>query len=173
MSECLIDYLKALLTPVVAFLAVIIAYRQWITSHNQFRLIYFDRRLSIYTVAMGLVSEIGVTGTISQEKARSFLIKTREAKFLFADDIDIYCTELYKKSQQLRTKEEVFRDTNPLPPKRDRMIDEITDLKTWFQDQITIIPKKFEKYLKIENQPIQRFFKETWFRGKLHQPWKK
>jgi len=160
LSNCLIDYLKALLTPLIAVLAVYIAYRQWITSRNQFRLNYFDRRLSIYTAAMELVSEIGMTGTISQEKARSFLVKTREARFLFADDIDIYCTELYKNSQQLRIKEEVFRDTNPLPPKQDHMIDEITSLKTWFQDQITIIPQIFEKYLKIEDNHLRRIFKK-------------
>ena len=159
MSNCLIDYLKALLTPIIAVLAVYIAYRQWITTRNQFRLNYFDRRLSVYTAAMELVSEIGIMGTISPEKARVFLVKTREARFLFADDIDAYCTELYKKSEQLRIKEDVFRDTNPQDSKRERMINEITELKTWFHNQITYIPQRFEKYLKIEDNPLRRIFK--------------
>lgn len=159
MSNCLIDYLKALLTPIIAVLAVYIAYRQWLTTRNQFRLNYFDRRLSVYTAAMELVSEIGITGTISPEKARTFLVKTREARFLFADDIDVYCAELYKKSELLGTKKEDFRDMSPQDSKRERMINEITELQTWFQNQISNIPQRFEKYLKIEDNPLRRIFK--------------
>lgn len=147
MSNCLIDYLKALLTPIIAVLAVYIAYRQWITARNQFRLNYFDRRLSIFTAVMEFVSGIDITGTIPQEKARAFLMKTREARFLFADDIDAYCTELYNKSEQLIIKKEVFKDQNPQTSERERMINEIVELKTWFHNQIPNISQRFEKYL--------------------------
>ncbi len=46
--QALIDVFSALLTPVIAAIAVYVAYQQWQTNRRRLQLDLYDRRLRIY-----------------------------------------------------------------------------------------------------------------------------
>ena len=142
----IIDIFKALLTPLIAILAGWIAYQQLITARRQFRLNYFDKRISVYTAAMEFVTGIVSNGTCTKESSRTFLVKIREARFLFENDIEKYLLGLHKKAEQLMINRQLQESGAPNPNSQDN-----ATILIWFIEQMTVIPIKFEKFLKVEN----------------------
>ena len=96
-------YLAALLTPTVAILGSVIAYRQWRLAQNRLKLDLFDRRLLVYGAATALVSSIMTSGKAKEEEMHKFLVATREAKWLFNASIANYLDkELYPRPSNSR-----------------------------------------------------------------------
>ena len=165
---CLIDYSKALLTPLIAFIAVGIAYQQWITSRNQFRLNYFDKRVAVYTATMEFVAEILTNMTCTQESNRIYLVKTREARFLFEKEIEDYLLEINKKATKLMIYSEIKKNKSQMSGTLDEDIEKI-ELFQWFlQQQTSVIPSKFEKYLKVEENPLWHLIQNWRKKKRIH-----
>jgi len=98
-------YLTALLTPIVAFLGIYIAYQQWKTAENKLKHELFDRRFSVYDAARTFLMSIAESHkSIELLKAQcEFFSKTREAKWLLNTTIADYLhKECYGKSEGLR-----------------------------------------------------------------------
>jgi hypothetical protein len=55
---------SALLTPLIAIIVVLIAYRQWKTAHNRLKLDLFDKRLAIHSAARDLIATVTSYGEI-------------------------------------------------------------------------------------------------------------
>jgi predicted ABC-type ATPase len=64
-----------------------IAQQQWQTNHNQFRLHFFDRRIAVYDAVIELAARIAAKGTLTKEELRECVKMTREASFIFDDEI--------------------------------------------------------------------------------------
>ena len=79
--------MTAFLTPIIAILAVIIAYRQWKTADDKLRTERFDRRFAVYDTARNLLATIITMGEIKDDELYKFLSGTREAKWFLNDEI--------------------------------------------------------------------------------------
>jgi hypothetical protein len=86
---------------VVAAAAAFIAWQQWLTNRNQFLFQLYDRRIPIYDAIMEFAALIIRTGTVTQEQLRDYLHRTRGTSFIFDDQVEAYCDELYKKAIEI------------------------------------------------------------------------
>jgi hypothetical protein len=85
-----IDILQALLTPVIALIALGIAFAQWWTARNRFRLDLFERRWTIYLVAREMLGEMMVQGRTSPEIDQRFLNGIRGTQWLLSEEMNRY-----------------------------------------------------------------------------------
>lgn len=147
-----VDHLsQALLTPVIALLALYIAWQQWRTARSKFRLDYFNRRFPIYAAAMRLAAGIAKTTSVSYEELHGFLTKTREAEFFFNDDIKRYCDELYREALAIACGREKLKAVQS-DAERSKSQDILLQRVAWFNEQVDEIPRKLDMFLKIEGR---------------------
>jgi hypothetical protein len=78
---------SALLTPVVALLAMYIAYRQWRTAQNKLKLDLFERRVAIYEAAQSYVHHCRHEQRIDAIIEQAFADRTSGAKWLLNDEV--------------------------------------------------------------------------------------
>lgn len=86
-------YMTALFTPVVAFLGVLIAYRQWVTARDKLRLDLFERRLAIYSAFRTTLGQIFVKGQLNQEDEQKYLNGVSSSMWLFGEDVHKYLAD--------------------------------------------------------------------------------
>jgi hypothetical protein len=87
MSVYWIQVLQALLTPAIAFLAVVTAVFQLRTAQQRVVLDLFDRRLAKYTAVRDVVAKVVASGAATQETSFQFLQALDGVEFLFGDAI--------------------------------------------------------------------------------------
>jgi hypothetical protein len=151
------EILSALLTPTVAALGIYIAYRQWQTSRDQattdrerLRHDLFDRRLSVYDAARTLIGTIMSSGTVTHEDLMKFLAGTREAKWLFDDDVAKYFDDdMWKNAIDLEC---LQNELEPLPVGEERMtnVKRQREIKDWFRAQYKVLDSKMGQYLRLQ-----------------------
>ena len=97
-----IDVFSALLTPVIAAIAVYVAYQQWQTNRRRLQLDLYDRRLRIYQAVSQFISKV-LTGLSPEPQDFSdYWRDTAEADFLFGTDIRDYLRTLAARAAELR-----------------------------------------------------------------------
>jgi hypothetical protein len=131
----LVKIFSALLTPVIAIVAVYIAWLQNKTNKNQFRLALLERRLKVFNAAGELIGKVLTHARVEVADLQKFLWETRESDFLFGSDIREYLDQLYGKASDvhvLATPEEAHRQGDAL---------------RWFSGQGDEIKKQFGHYM--------------------------
>lgn len=96
-----ITYLSALLTPLVALLGIVIAFRQWRTAQQKLKLDLFNRRFVVYDATMLAMSTVARRGSIRPDEVEQFAAGTRGAKFLFNEEVEAYLERLYAHLDQV------------------------------------------------------------------------
>jgi|GEM_PF-2004196 len=122
-------------------------------SAELIRLNVYDKRLKVYDAIKSFIGGSLALGTTDDDKLTEMLNETRHAKFLFPVDEDIkgYIDTLYRKGLDLEYKEKEIR-AEPQVCTRERLekiSEESSKLKDWFNSQYDIIDKKFGKYLQL------------------------
>lgn len=149
LSLPLAEISNALLTPVIAFLAAYIAWRQWKTAQNRLKLDLFERRFSVYDATKGLIASIIQTGKATDENMFKFLAATKEAKWLFEDQIASYLDEkIWEKAVDLQT---LHSELEGLPQGQERTenVHKQRDIKLWLNSQLKEIDRLFSEFLRI------------------------
>jgi hypothetical protein len=144
-------YLSALLTPTLAVLGSLIAYRQWSLAQNKLKLDLFDRRFSVFDASRSLITSIMNKGKAMDEDILKFSIATREAKWLFNASLAEYLDkQLYEKAIDLQTLEAEL-DGVPAGDERSNNIYAQADIKKWFAAQLMVLDEKFSPYLQLQH----------------------
>jgi hypothetical protein len=144
-------YLAALLTPTVAILGALIAYRQWRLAQNKLKLDLFDRRLSIYEAARTLVASIMTSGKAKDEEVFKFMVATREAKWLLNDSIAQYLDkELYHNAIDLQTLAAELEGV-PVGEVRTKNVRAQAEIKKWLLAQFEVLDEKFSPFLQLRH----------------------
>lgn len=142
-------YLSALLTPIVAVLGSLIAYRQWRLAQNKLKLDLFDRRFSVYEAARNLLSSIMTSGKAKDEEVFKFMVATREAKWLLDASVAEYLDKhLYHKALDLQTLAAELEGV-PVGDVRTKNIYAQAEIKKWFMAQFEVLDEKFTPYLQL------------------------
>src|SRR5882724_1382958 len=107
--QAFMQVLQALLTPVIAVVAVWIAYQQSKTARDQhkvaqdkLKLDLFDRRYKVYQGVMDFISVANTDARPSREAFAAFYNAIGPAKFLFDDGVFAYLELVRKKAAELR-----------------------------------------------------------------------
>jgi hypothetical protein len=130
--------LSALLSTVIALLALYISWRQQKTN---IRLALMDKRLKVFLATRKLfVTVLGEAG-IGTDRLIGFRWETQESEFLFGPDISAYLDALYKKAADLDVYEGVSSQG---------MLNERNEILLWFHHQYGDLKKKFGKYLSLK-----------------------
>lgn len=136
--EKLVRVLAASLTPVIALLAVYIAWQQHKTNKDQLRLALFERRLKVFDSTGELIATVLRQGKIANDELMNFLYDTRENEFLFGPDIAAYLHELYGKASDVYSLEEATDEES----KKQRI-----EALNWFSGQGDEAKKRFGVYM--------------------------
>jgi hypothetical protein len=89
-----VEYSKALTTPAIALLAIVVAIMQWRTAHQKIVLDLFERRMKVYSEIRAVIGSITGSGKLPNEKHFEFMRAIDGAKFLFGRKVNRYLEEL-------------------------------------------------------------------------------
>lgn len=109
----------------------------------------FDKRFEIYSEIKQFINSTISDGACKNENLGVFLIKTRDADFLFEQVICDYIRKLYCKGSRLnlikKKYESALRENDPI----NKLIDEEEELLTWFQEQFITTKQLFDRYINV------------------------
>lgn len=134
--------LSALLTPAIGLLTALIAWQQYRTNSNQFRLTLLARRVTVLNATREFIAKAIGQGNVHTADLDKFLQETRESDFLFGSDITQYLKQLYDNGVNLHT----LRATQN-PPNAAAHARAIAQAQSGFSGQDAEAIKKFGKYM--------------------------
>ena len=105
----IIEILKGLLTPVIAFFATYVAWQQWQTNRQKLNLERYDRRLRVYEEVRKILSIIARDAQASFDDLLKFHTSVSEADFLFGPEIPEYIDQIYMRGLTLWQCKEEYR----------------------------------------------------------------
>ncbi|MCX5513380.1 hypothetical protein C3941_00105 [Kaistia algarum] len=85
----------ALLTPVIAIVAVYIAFAQWTTARRKLALDLFEHRFQFYRNAQAAIRPIIASGKPTMEDEKAYLRVLDEARFLFGTEVYEYLDDVW------------------------------------------------------------------------------
>ena len=152
-----LDLLTASLTPLIALIALYIAYQQWQTNRRRLEINFYDRRLKIYQAVAKYISTVltGLHPTL--EVLFEFRQSTAEADFLFGPDIRDYLDDLFKHGVELRKWAEQYRDGSQHRPEgydHSEVTKGLADESAWFVAQPEAALQQFKEHM--------NFLPKTW-----------
>ena len=145
-----IDVLQALLTPMIALIAVGIGHAQWWTARNKLKLDLFDRRWAVYVATRELLTEIFTHGRASSDAEIKFREGTRGASWLLDNTVDHYLTKvLWGKVTLLNAANSMLEPTAP-PQGRERAAIQKSEIMRWVTEQDVAVDALFDKFLRMD-----------------------
>lgn len=151
--EFVIQMLSGLLTPLIAIVAVYIAWQQWKTNERKFRFEAYERRLIIYEEVKKFLLIIIREADVEFDEAIRFRSSVSEADFLFDDPKIVgYIDEIYRRAIKLKEWNEKY-SCAPKPEGYDHahVVDERHKELTWLAEQLEPAKERFRKYLSIKS----------------------
>ena len=164
--QAVIDVLSGLLTPVIAAIAVYIAYQQWQTNHRKLELDLYGGRLRVYQAVTRFLDK--VLTELSPEPQDIFDLRsdTAEADFLFGPDVTEYLRQLTVRAATLRRWKGEYRDDQQTPPEgydHAGVVEAIHRETEWFSQQPEAALKIFKQHLNLVPERRRRW----WHSGRL------
>jgi hypothetical protein len=148
----ILQIFQGFLTPVVAAIAVYIAYQQWQTNERKLKLDTYDRRLRVYR---RLTEFLDLTTRDFKPDPREigrFRGEVAEADFLFGPEIATYLAEVSSQASDSWRAHSAYRDsTQELPPgyNHQKVVEDMHERSSWLIKQHDVALAKFGKYLAI------------------------
>ncbi len=148
--DIIIKVSQGFLAPIIGVAVVYVAWQQYKTNRNKFRLGLYDRKLKVFEGLTTLLEHIERQNTVLGEQLQQYRRATIEAIFLFDDeDISNYLQEVKRKVHKLQSVNR--RIDNNLPAERQtEIIEEQIELLDWFNLQLPESVNKFKKALRFE-----------------------
>ena len=149
----MVEILIAALTPLIAILAVYIAYQQYKVNHHALRNQLYERRYRVFQATMAYLSEIMRHGKTDFQRVGQFYAETSEAEFLFTQKVTQHLELLYQKGVALEELgEKLFpRDGSQgvTGAERGQAAKDKADLFRWFSRQLVKTREVFRKEMKV------------------------
>lgn len=143
---------SGLLTPVIAGIAVYIAWQQWQGNRLKLALDRYDRRLRVY---MRVVEFLSLTLRDFKPEVQDvikFRVETAEADFLFGAEIPAYLNDVGKRAMLMRAAHLEYRDYTQQPPEgydHNKVVATMHEHELWFSEQHDAAKELFRRYLDI------------------------
>ena len=158
-------YVSSFLTPIIAVVGILIAYRQWRTARDKLKHELFDRRYAIFEAVRDLCEFIFVEERPKNFDSSRVRFAALEARWLFNDDVSKYITALNEKFVELAIATMIldeYIEKYPLSRYLSTSLSEVpeTDRKDilekrriknelieWFSNQDSVFDEKFGPFL--------------------------
>ena len=149
-----VQIFQGLLTPLIALLALYIAWQQYQVNHSSLKNQLYERRVKVFRVFMSYLADIMTEGKTSYHRGLQFYAEASEVEFLFNDGIPNKLEELYKKGIRLAHLHEKLYPSDGSQglskgDERNRVAEENGDLLEWFESQIKETKDLFKQQMKI------------------------
>lgn len=149
-----VEILNALLTPLIAILAVYIAWQQYRINHHSLRNQLYERRYAVFKAFMSYLADIMREGKTSYQRTGQFYAEASEAEFLFSASINSKMEELYSKGVDLVALHEQMYPFDgspglPVGQERSRVAKDSGELLKWFLRQIKATKELFKSEMKV------------------------
>ena len=150
------ETLTALLTPIIAMIAVYIAFQQHKLNEQRLRHEVYERRLKVYKAVQKHLSSILGAGKTTYPLCAEFYSEAAEASFLFDNSVQEKIDEIYKKSITLVSKHEEMYPSDgspglPVGKERSRVAQENAALLGWHTEQLETSKEFFAEKLGLKN----------------------
>ena len=146
--------MTTILTPIIALIALYIAFMQAWTAKEKLKLDLFEKRLKVYDVARNFIESIVESGETKEEEKKKFISDTNGSKWLFNDDIRTYFEEqLWKNAidlEVIKAELEGSLDGNERSNKAQRQ----GEIIKWFNAQFNVLDEKFSPFLRFESMQV-------------------
>lgn len=162
LSEIIVDnnqnfteVLSGYLTPLIALIALYIAYQQFHTNKQRFLFETYEKRLAVFMAVQDYLKFILREGNTELKEILEFDQKTAQALFLFDKSIQKKISEIYKKSIQMRELQSRLYSKDgkkglPIGEERNKISEENTTLLKWHIKQIEETKKLFSKKMSLK-----------------------
>lgn len=160
------SWLNSLMTPLIATIAVYIAYQQLKTNERSLNHELYDRRLKIYEIVKEMIRELSNNDYCTYVDLNSYYKAVSEADFLFGDEITIYIEEIYKHGINLIKLKKQYKekgDSAPAGYDHEKICNEILIEEQWITSQPEHAKKKFKDHIKIYSPTILTKIKNRLF----------
>ena len=146
-----VDVLSALLTPLIALIAVYVAYQQYKISRNKLTLDKFDKRYAAYEKLQEYFTVLIREGRVTDDAVATLSQARYKSMFLFDDTIDEHIDALWTKAFEMRRlRGQLFGPQSlPVGNERNAACDAETELLKWNVAQQESSPKRFRKFLSL------------------------
>jgi hypothetical protein len=112
----------------------------------------YDRRLAVYREVVRVLSIIARDADVPGAELILFRSKTHESGFVFGRDVASYIDEIYDRSLRLHVTTSLIKGKElPVGEDRDKITVENSKHMIWLTDQVPMLRKKFEAYLKVQD----------------------
>lgn len=147
--EQAIDVSKALLTPLIAVIAVYVAWQQMQTNRRKLKLDLFEKRYVVYEKVGEFIGSILTSGRVAPGSDKQFLVDTKASGLLFGPDISQFVSEVYKKAVHLHALEAELEGTHG--EARTSNIKAQREIKDWYSRALEGLQGRFGEYLKLQH----------------------
>jgi len=146
-----VDYLSALLVPMVAVAGAIIAWQQWRINRARLKNELFDRRYEQFCVVRDFIGSIMASGKSTPEEQRKYLVGSRGMRFLFDKKIADYMDRnIWKLAIDLECLESELQGV-PVAEERSSNVREQRDIKLKLHEELKGLEGRFAKYLQLRH----------------------
>ena len=147
--EQVIDVSKALLTPLIAIIAVYVAWQQLKTNRRKLKLDLFEKRYAVFEKIGEFIGAILTSGRVQEGGDTQFLIDTKAVGLLFGAEISTFISDIYGKAVHLHALEtELEGSTGEV---RTSNIKEQREIKDWYSKELQRLDARFSEFLKLEH----------------------
>jgi hypothetical protein len=129
--------MATLLTPLIALIALYIAWQQFEINRRQHRLALFEKRLAVFNSTMQMISAVVQTANPTLAQCFQFIQDTRDHEFLFGTEVKKFVDEVYSKAVTLNSQIALGPNTAV----------QQTQVMGWFVNQMTEARRIFLPYM--------------------------
>lgn len=141
---------EALLTPLIAVIAVYIAWQQAATNKARLKHELFEKRFDIYSKFKAVFIQINESAKIDQHQVESFLVDTLEVEFLFGTKISGFRDEVVDRafdvSMGLHNRDSLKADAEQIKQGDEQYRYGVR----WFVENTQELLKVFKPYLELK-----------------------
>jgi len=146
------QFFSAFLTPIIALIAVYIAYQQWRLRREHFQLELFDKRYTVYEGTKNFISIILEKGYPGEKEISGFQESTHDATFLFENEVQERLDQILENGKKLNDLNTLIALTEQASSDGAKEEKENEDeIQDWFKEEYDRIKKLFMKYLKMNS----------------------
>ena len=152
-AQQLLELSKGLLTPLIAIIAVYVAWQQWQLNKRKMKLELYDRRKAVYEELKKLFGIISRDATVNMRDLSTYWVNVSEADFLFGSDVTRYLKQIYDHGVKLSHWNRQYKDyTQTKPPgyDHDKVVEGMHSELEWLMKQGEPAMEKFKKYLNLQ-----------------------
>jgi hypothetical protein len=141
----------AALSPIIAVIGGWIAWQQVRINRNKLKLDRFDKRFDIHEAAITFAATIAIRSKVDEAQFGDFIKRTRGTRFLINKEMQDYVDLLRKNAIKVQTTSGSLARAGITDEERVKLGDELSELVIWFNDQLEVIPEKFEPFLSVKD----------------------